>query len=192
MRKIVIVFISWVALLSCKKDSTPPTVTPVPDIIRGQVREIEVVPVDVNTPGQGSMVVQMNDALYKVQFNVTAQAQSNASLYFANDTLLADESREYGNFGQDVVAYSPLRENEILIEFSQGTKRIEGSVSFYTGFVGVFGRNQISQWRESNDPSKPNAMAREDIRNFISRYMDSNGDEAGMSPLYLSVSVARM
>jgi hypothetical protein len=192
MNRIIIVLLSALPFIGCSKSDDPdPAVTPIPDIIQGQVREIDVTPVDINTPGQGSFIISMTGALYKVQFNATTQAESNAILLFANDTMLIEESREFGNFGFDVVAYNPVKENELLVQFNDGGKRIEGQFNQNTSFGGAFGRDLIEQWRETNVPNKPNQKAKDDITNFVSRYADSNGGEVGATPTYLKVTVTR-
>jgi hypothetical protein len=193
MYRLTIVLAAICVLVSCSKSSAPPTtITPIPDIIIGQVREIDLRPVDINTPGQAFLVISMNDALYKVQFDATSQAESNATIFFATDTILVDESREFGNFGQDVVSYNPLYANELLIEFKEGGKRVSGEFNSNTSFGGTFGRDLISQWREASVPNKPNQKAKDDLQNLVRKYMDSNGDEPGIIPTYLAVTVSRM
>lgn len=192
MYRSVLVFVCASVLASCSKNETEIPVTPIPDIIQGQIREIDVDPIDINTPDKATMVISMNDALYKVQFNVTTEQLSNATLFLASDTILVDESREFGNFGQDIVSYNPVGANEMIFDFPAGGKKIEGIFNFNTSFGGEFGKDQIAQWREANVPNKPNQKAKDDIRNFIRKYMDSNGAEPGIRPLFLSVSVSRL
>lgn len=184
----VLIFIS---LISCKKDVEQPTETPVPDIIIGRVQEIDVTPVDINTPDKGVFYISMNNTRYKVQFNATSEAESNATLFFDNDTILLDQSREFGNFGQDFISYGPLAENELIVTFNEGAKKIEGFFDTNTSIGGTFGRDLIEQWRTPNDPTKPTEKAKKDLMNFVSRYSDSNGAEPGITPVYLAVTVSR-
>jgi hypothetical protein len=132
----------------------------------------------------------MNNTFYKVDFNAVEQSQSNAELLFASDTLLINESREFANFGKDAIAYNPLRENEITIFFDDGRK-ISGLFNSFTTFHGVFGEVLISQWRDSNDPAKPNQKAKDDITGFIKRYSDKDGPGPGITPIYLFIKVSK-
>ncbi len=192
MSRILIVLVVLSAFMSCNKEDAPIPQTPIPDNIFGNVREIEVSPTDINTPDKGFMVISMQDALYKVQFNATTQAQSNATLFFENDTVLIKESREYGNFGVDAVAYNPVKPNAVIFTFSQGPKKIEGVFNANTSFGGTFGAQLISQWRKPNAPTEPTQQAFDDLMQFVGRYMDSNGNEPGITPTYLNVTVSRM
>src|SRR5687768_5882266 len=134
MFRFIVKFLCVGVFMSCSKSDDQPQVTPIPDLILGTVEDIAVTPVDLNTPGQGTMVIQMNGALYKVQFNATTEAQSNATLFFAEDTVLTADSREYGNLGQDFISYNPVRDNELEITFKDGIRKIQGSYTLATSF----------------------------------------------------------
>lgn len=176
--------------LSCKKDNPSTPAVVIPNIINGTITDIEVAPVDITTPDKGTLFIIMNGTRYKVQFNAVAQAQSNATLAFSSDSILVNDSREYANLGQDVVSYNPLSPNEVTVIFYDGRK-IVGQFDFNTKFGGAFGQALISQWRDANDPSKPNQKAKEDISNFVYLYDDVDGDGPGTEPTYLSVTVSK-
>ncbi|HEX8675730.1 MAG TPA: hypothetical protein VF700_00835 [Segetibacter sp.] len=191
MRRIIVLLLLINALISCSKKEealNPPVV--IPDIINGAINEINVTPLDITTPDKGSLSISMNNTNYKVDFNATDEAKSNATLFFGSDTILTDESREFASFGKDAVAYRPVGANEITINFKDGRK-ISGRFDPITSFGGVFGEQLISQWRTSNDPAKPNQKAKDDIRNFVQRYSDKDGPGSGNTPVYLSVTVSK-
>jgi hypothetical protein len=177
-----------IASLSCSKHETdlPPVV--IPNIIDGVLLEITVTPQNITTPDKGSLLISMQNTIYKVDFNAVAQAQSNATLFFASDTVLRDDSREFASFGKDAISYNPVGPNEITIRFTDGRK-IVGLFNPGTSFGGVFGEQLIAQWRNPADPSRPNQKARDDISNFIKLYRDINGPAPGISPVYLFVEV---
>lgn len=177
--------------LSCKKDNLSTPAVVIPNIINGTITDIEVAPVDITTPDKGTLFIIMNGTRYKVQFNAVAQAQSNATLAFSSDSILVNDSREYANLGQDVVSYNPLSPNEVRVIFYDGRK-IVGQFDFNTKFGGAFGQALISQWRDANDPSKPNQKAKEDISNFVYLYDDKDGSGPGTEPTYLSVAVSKL
>ena len=191
MCRFIVLLLLINALISCskkKEELNPPVV--IPDVINGAINEIKVTPLDITTPDKGSLLISMNNTNYKVDFNATDEAQSNATLLFESDTILTDESREFASFGKDAVAYRPVGENEITINFKDGRK-ISGLFDPITSFGGVFGEQLISQWRTSNDPAKPNEKAKDDIRNFVQRYSDRDGPGSGSTPVYLSVTVSK-
>lgn len=190
MYRLIIVFIFLVSFVSCSKDegSTQPPVQ-IPDIISGVITEFSVAPIDINTPDKGTFLISANNTIYKVDFNAVAESQSNAILLFDNDTILTDQSRELGNLGRDAVAYNPVHDNEILVQFNNG-KKIDGVFTSYTSFGGVFGEALISQWRTPNDPSKPNQKAKDDLIHFVQLYSDKDGAGPETKPLPLSVTVS--
>lgn len=191
MYRLLFVLSLVLAMGSCSKSNDTPPVTPVPDVINGTITDFSVTPINLNTPDKGTMLISMTGALYKVQFNVVPEAQANAKISFGTDSVLVDESRESGNFGQDVISYIPVAPNEVIFTFKEGPKKINGVFSYLTGFGGTFGSDIIASWRSPSDPSKPNAKAKEDLMNLVRRYMDSNGSEPGISPVHLAVSVIR-
>ena len=192
MRRLIVLLLLINALISCSKkeeELNPPVV--IPDVINGSINEINVTPLDITTPDKGSLSISMNNTIYKVDFNATDQAQSNATLFFESDTILTEESREFANFGKDAIAYRPVGANKITINFKDGRK-ISGLFDPITSFGGVFGEQLISQWRTSNDPAKPNQKAKDDIRNFVQRYSDKDGPSSGNTPVFLSVTVSKL
>jgi hypothetical protein len=188
-------FITLLAFLvssfSCSKDdgNAPPS-DQLPDNIIGTVTEFRVSPIDINTPGQGTFLISANNTIYKVDFNAVAESESNAILLFDNDTILTDQSRELGNLGRDAVAYNPVRNNEILVEFSDG-KKIDGVFNSYTSFGGVFGEALISEWRDPNDPAKPTQEAKNDLINLVHLYSDKDGNGPETKPQFLFVTVSK-
>jgi hypothetical protein len=176
--------------ISCSKKTDPQPPAPIPDIIIGKVADFNVTPIDINTPDKGVFKISMNNTMYKVVFNAVAKSESNAVLAFAVDTILTDQSREYANLGKDIIAYNPLKENEITLTFAGGRK-ISGLFETNTNFVGTFGEALINQWRDSVDPTKPNQKAKDDIRNFVYRYDDADGPGPGTDPVFLSAQVTR-
>ena len=191
MYRFLILFIFLVSIISCSKDegSTPPP-DQIPDIINGVVTEFKLSPIDINTPDKGTFLISANNTIYEVDFNAVAESESNAILLFDNDTILTDQSREIGNLGRDAVAYNPVRENEILIQFND-SRKIDGLFTSYTSFGGVFGEALISQWRTPNDPSKPTQKAKDDIINLVQRYSDKDGAGPETKPLPLFVTVSK-
>lgn len=180
----------FLALSCSKSDNTNVPPAEIPDIINGHIIDFEVDPVDINTPDKGLLMVEMNNALYRVQFDAATQEQSNALIYFLTDTILTNESREYANLGADVVSYNPVKENEIVLAFYDGRK-VTGLFNSNTNFGGAFGAELIAQWREPSDPSKPTQKAKDDLLNFVKRYDDKDGDGPGTAPVYLSAQVSK-
>ena len=192
MRRFLILLLVLSAFISCskKEDGTNPTVV-IPDIIDGVITELDLTPINITTPDKGSFLISNNNnAVYKVDFNAVDQSQSNAVLIFASVTLLINESREFANLGKDVVGYNPLKENGITIFFNDGRK-VSGSINASTTFTGVFGQTLISQWRDPNDPAKPNQKAKDDLISFIERYADKDGPGPGFTPTYLFIQVSK-
>lgn len=192
MYRLLVVLLLLNALISCsKKEEVPNPPLVIPDIINGIITEFNVTSLNITTPDKGSLLISMNNTIYKVEFNATDQPQSNAILFFKSDTILIDESREFANFGKDAIAYTPVGQNEIMINFKDGRK-ISGMFDLITSFGGVFGEQLISQWRDPGDPAKPNQKAKDDIRNFVQRYSDKDGPGPDITPVYLSVTVAKL
>ena len=187
----VLAMLLVIVFASCSKNDTGSTGTvAVPDIIEGVVTDFNVTPLDSITPDKGIFLISANNTVYKVEFNAIAQSQSNATLEFATDTILTDESREFANLGKDNISYHPVRDNEILLLFNDGRK-VTGSFNFNTNFGGVFGESLISRWRDSTDPSKPNQKAKDDIIHFVQRYSDKDGSGPETSPQYLFAKVTK-
>src|ERR1700741_1774946 len=84
-------------LSSCSKNKVTQVAVVIPDYINGEVAEFNLSPIDLNTPGKGTFFIFANNTKYKVDFNATTQAASNAILRFSSDTILNDQSREYAN-----------------------------------------------------------------------------------------------
>src|SRR4028118_1997329 len=142
MRRLIVLLLLINALISCsKKEEELNLPVVIPDIINGLINEINVTPLDITTPDKGSLSISMNNTNYKVDFNATDEAQSNATLLFESDTILTDESREFASFGKDAVAYRPVGENGISINFKDGRK-ISGLFDPITSFSGVFGEDR--------------------------------------------------
>ncbi len=179
------------ALLSCSKDDPEPPQVVIPDIINGTVLEINVTPADLVTPKTGFLVVSMTNTYYKVTFNAVDEAASNATILFATDSILSDDSREYANLGKDAVAYQPLKPNEVFIIFNDGRK-VDAIFDVFTTFGGVFGEDVISQWREASDPTKPNKKAIDDIMELVRRYSDKDGAGPGTTPVFLKAEVSKL
>ena len=191
MYRLLVLFWVVTTFISCSKNedgSLPPDV--IPDIIDGVVTEFNVTPIDINTPDKGTFFIDAISARYRVDFDAAAQAASNAILLFENDTILTDDSREFGNFGNDAVAYYPVKGNQISITFNDG-RSIDGLFDINTSFGGVFGAALISQWRTSGDPAKPNQKAKDDIINLVQRYSDRDGPGPETAPQYLFVKVSK-
>jgi hypothetical protein len=192
MRRSILFFFLSIVLFSCSKDDnqpTPPVV--IPDIISGPVNELNFTPIDIATPDKGSLTVEMNSVAYKVQFAVVDQAQSNAVLSLASDTILSTASREYTNLGKDAIGYQPLADNEVTVYFKDGRK-VTGQFDQVSAFSGSFGEQLISQWRLAGDPTRPNQKAKDDIRNFVALYRDKDGAGPGSEPLYLQATVSKL
>lgn len=115
-------------------------------------------------------------------------ARSNGSLVFATYSILADNSREFGNLGKEMVGYYPVKSNQIEIRFTDGRK-VFGLFDANTTFVGTFGEQLISQWRDPADPAKANEKAKNDITNLVRRYLDKDGPGPGSAPTYLNITV---
>lgn len=191
MCRLLLFFLMFSIFISCSKNeggSPPPVV--IPDAIEGAITEFSVTPLDINTPDKGGFLISANNTIYKVEFNAVAQSSSNATILFASDTILTDESREFANFGKDAIAYSPVRENQILLLFNDG-KKVNGSFNLNTSFGGVFGAALISQWRDSTDPAKPTQKAKNDLINLVQRYSDKDGPGPGTTPQYLFAKVSK-
>ena len=175
---------------ACSKDEIkqPPDI--IPDVINGVIAEINVTPIDINTPDKGSFFIYANNTIYKVDFDAAAQPASNAILIFESDTILNDLSREFGNLGTNVIAYNPVADNEIELFFDDGRK-VKGSFDLNTSFGGVFSQALINQWRQPNDPGKPTQKAKDDIINLIQRYSDKDGPGPETAPQYLFAKVSK-
>jgi hypothetical protein len=181
----------FILFASCSKNYNGPSGTvEIPVAIEGVVTDFNLTPLDSITPGKGIFLISANNTVYKVEFNAVAQAQSNATLEFGTDTILIDESREFTNLGKDAISYNPVKENEILLLFSDGRK-VTGSFDINTNFGGVFGESLISRWRDSAIPSKPNQKAKDDIIHLVQRYGDKDGTGPETAPQYLSVKVSK-
>lgn len=192
LMRLLVFLLLITALISCseKEEGTIPPAA-IPDEIFGFVYEWNVTPLNITTPDKGFFLIIMNGTFYKIEFNATDQAQANATLRFAADTVLTDDSREFTNFGRDAIAYFPIKENEIEILFRDG-RRVFGLFDVNnTIFSGTFGEQLISQWRTPGDPTKPNQKAKDDIRNLIRRYSDKDGPGPNVTPVYLSVTVSQ-
>lgn len=190
MSRLLVFLFVLTASVSCTKDDKPLPPVVIPDIINGVVLELNVTPINITTPDKGTVTVSTTNAIYNVQFNAVAQAQSNATLTFESDTILTDASKEFSNFGKDAIAYNPVATNEMTIRFNDG-KKVVGLFNLGTSVGGVFGEQLISQWRTAGDPSKPNQKAKDDLRNFMKLYEDLDGAGPGTSPVYLFVEVSK-
>jgi hypothetical protein len=176
---------------SCSKDEIkPPTPDVIPDVINGVIAEINVTPIDINTPDKGSFFIYANNTIYKVDFDAAAQPASNAILIFESDTILNDLSREFGNLGTNVIAYNPVADNEIELLFDDG-RQVKGSFDLNTSFGGVFSQALINQWRQPNDPGKPTQRVKDDIINLIQRYSDKDGPGPETAPQFLFAKVSK-
>ena len=191
MFKFFILAFIVLGLNSCSKSDNNVPVATIPDEISGFVVSFRATPSNITTPDKSFFVVSMQNTRYTVTLNAVPQSQSNASVLFATDTVLVDESREFANLGKDVVAYNPVFGNEITIRFNDGRK-IFAHFDLNTDFGGTFGEALISTWRVPNDPAKPNQKARDDLKNFLLRYMDADGPGPGISPTYFVVDVAKL
>ena len=191
MQRFLVVFLVISVFISCSKDEDPPS-TPVviPDIIVGEITEFTLAPIDINTPDKGELFIFSTNTKYKVDFTATAQAQSNAVLILATDTILTDQSREFTNLGQDAIAYNPVRENLVSIFFNDGRK-ITGTFNSSTSFGGIFGHALISQWRDPTDPAKPTQKAKDDIIHLVQRFADKDGPGPEIGPQYLFVTISK-
>ena len=179
------------ALNSCSESSKDLPVAAIPDVINGVVISFTATPSNITTPDKTSFVVSMQNTRYTVTLNAVPQSQSNALVLFATDTVLVDQSREFANLGKDAVSYNPVFPNEITIRFNDGRK-VFAYFDLNTDFGGSFGETLISTWRVPNDPAKPNQKARDDLKNFLLRYMDADGPGPGVSPTYFVVDVAKL
>jgi hypothetical protein len=191
MRRFLLAVLVLNVLVSCSKKEGPPTPPVViPDVIDGVITEITVTPLDITTPDKGTFLVTANNTVYQVDFNTTGQPQSNAVITFASDTILTEDSREFANLGKDAIAYQPIAENTVTVSFHDGRK-VAGSFYPLTSFGGEFGEQLIAQWRDVADPPKPNQKAKDDVREFVSRYEDKDGAGPGADPAYLIVTVTK-
>ena len=191
MYRLLAAFILFAAFISCSKSddtSTPPVV--IPDHIEGEVTEVTLTPIDINTPDKGQFLISSNGTSYKVTFNAADQAASNAFLVFETDTILTDSSREYTNLGKDAISYNPVKSNLLSIFFNDG-KKITGSFDLNTSFGGVFGEALIAQWRSAGDPSRPTQKAKDDLMNLVMRYADKDGPGPETGRQYLVVTVTK-
>ena len=176
---------------SCSNKESGPTPQPViPDKIVGPITEMMVTPINITTPDKGYFLISMNNVLYKVQFNAVPQAQSNAVLVFASDTMINNNSRAFANLGKDAVAYNPVGPNSLIIHFNDA-RRIDGTFNNQSSFGGTFGESLIATWKDPADPAKPNQKAKDDISKFIMRYSDADGSGPGIAPVYLNVTVTK-
>jgi len=190
-RHLIQLLVASTFFTSCSKDEQKqPAPVSIPNIIDGAVREIDLTPVDLTTPGLGSFFISANNTRYKVEFNAVDYAASNAILIFDNDTILTDQSREYAHLGNDAISYNPVRENLITLLFNDG-RRVTGDFDLNTSFGGVFGLTVISEWRDPNVPSKPTQKAKDDIINLVHRYGDKDGPGPGVAPQYLFAKVSK-
>lgn len=190
MYRFLLLFLMVSAFISCsKKDGGSSVPDVIPDNIDGAATEINLTPIDINTPDKGTFFIYSNNIIYKVDFNATTQAASNAIIAFTSDTILNDYSREFSNLGSETIAYNPLADNLISIFFHDGRK-IRGSFDFNTSF-GVTGSTLISQWRDAADPTKPTQKAKNDIINLVHRYADKDGAGPQIARQYLLVSVSK-
>jgi hypothetical protein len=180
-----------IASISCSKDEEAPPPDIIPEVINGVIKEFGVTPVDITTPDKSTFSISMNNTMYKVESIAVAQSQSNAILFFASDSILTDESREFANLGKDAIAYSPVAQNLVTVTFNDGRK-VSGSFDGSTSFGGVFGEQLISQWRDPADQTKPNQKAKDDISKFVTLYSDKDGAGPDNSPVYLLVQVSKL
>lgn len=188
-RLICVVLLS--GLLSCSKDDdTPLPSEEIPDLLNGDVTAITVEPIDITTPDKANFLINVQNVLYKVTFNAVPQAESNATIVFATDSVISEFSREFADLGDDIVAYNPLKPNDLTIAFTDGRK-VFGQYTVGTSFGGTFGKDLIAQWRTPNDPSKPTDKAKTDLMNFVKRYKDKDGEGPETAPTYLSVSIKK-
>src|ERR1700694_3676187 len=98
MRRFLVLFLVLSTFISCSKNeagSSTPVV--IPGNIDGEITEFNVTPLDITTPDKGTFFISANNTSYKVDFNATAESQSNAILIFESDTILTDQSREVAN-----------------------------------------------------------------------------------------------
>ena len=186
----IAVILFLISAVSCSNDEKglPPVV--IPDNINGPISEIMVTPINITTPDKGTLLISMNNTMYKVQFNAVAQSQSNGSLSFASDTIIRDDSRAFANLGPDAIAYNPVGPNQIIFHLNDG-KKIMGWLDVNSSFGGTFGQTLISTWRDPTDPAKPTPKAKSDISKFVSLYADKDGSGPGIAPVYLSVQVSK-
>ena len=191
MLRIIVFAFVLIGFMSCSKSNKSLPDAPIPDVINGIVIGFSATPTNIITPGRTSIVISMNNTRYTVALNAVSQAQSNALVLFATDTVLVDESREFANLGKDVVSYNPVSANEITIRLNDGRK-IFGYFDLNTDFGGEFGEALISTWRNPTDPSKPTQKAKDDLRNFLARYSDADGPGPGISPTYFFVEVSKL
>jgi hypothetical protein len=191
MRQSLVCLLFAVVVASCSKDEKkdlPPVV--IPDIIVGTVLDVDFDPIDLTTPDKGTVRVLMNNTAYLVTFNAVSQAESNATLLFSTDSVITEDSREIGNLGSNKIAYNPVKDNEIHINFNDN-RSVDGLFDINTSLGGTFGQGVISEWRDAADPSKPSDKARADLMEFLRRYEDKDGSGPEGAPIYLNVTVAK-
>ena len=189
MFRLVVFQFVLIILTGCSKNKNALPAAVIPNIIYGVVLELNVAPTNITTPDKASVRISQNNTIYKVDFNAVPQAQSNATITFETDSILTPDSREFASLGNGVIAYNPVAPNELIIRFTDGRK-VTGFFNIGSSFGGEFGATLISQWRDPADPAKPTQKARNDIRNLIGLYEDSNGSAPGITPIYLSVHVS--
>jgi hypothetical protein len=192
MYRLLVLLLALELSASCsKKDDKqlPPPV--IPSSITGVVTEINFDPVDITTPDRASLLISTATDLYQVDFNAAEESETTATISFRTDSILVDDSREFANLGMDAVAYQPVKDNALEILFKDG-RRVFGTFDVSTSFGGIFGRELISQWRETNEPSKPNQKAKDDIRQFIQRYADKDGPGPETTRVYLAVQISKL
>lgn len=191
MHRLLFVLVALITLISCSKNNDDNDNPPIeiPDIITGFATEFSVIPQDLTTPKTGVLLVAMNNTFYKVEFAAVPQSQHNAEIVFLSDSILTADSREFANFGQDIVAYTPVHENELELIFTDGRK-VTAIFDNNTFFAGTFGQTTISLWRDGTDPLKPNQKAKDDIAELMRRYSDADGAGPETTPTYLSVKVS--
>lgn len=191
MFRIFIFLMVFGGVLACSKSDQSLAPAPIPGNIDGIVIGFTAMPQNITTPDKNFFVISMNGTRFRVDMNAVPQSQSNALVFFSTDTILVDQSREFANLGKDAVSYNPVAQNDITIRFADG-KKIFGWFDLNTDLGGVFGETLIFTWRNPADPAKPNQKARDDLRNFMRRYSDSDGPGPGTAPTYFFVEISRM
>ena len=185
---VIAVIITFSISCSNKESPTPPFV--IPDKIGGPISDMFVTPLNITTRDKGFFLISMNNVVYKVQFDAVPQAQSNAVITFASDTVINSNSRAFANLGKDAISYNPVGPNSIIVHFNDA-RRIDGTFDNYSSFGGDFGESLIATWKEPADPAKPTQKAKDDISKFIMRYSDADGSGPGIAPVYLNVTVTK-
>ena len=193
-RLLVLSFLAGAFFVSCSKDEKDQQVQgPIPDVLTGVVRDVDLTPVNITTPGLGKFFIDVNNVRYVVEFNAVDYAASNAVLIFDTDTILTNDSREFANLGNDAISYNPVLANRIILSFHDGSgRRVTGFFDVTTSFGGTFGQAVISEWREPNDPTKPTQKAKDDFINLVHRYADKDGPGPDIAPQWLLVTISRV